>query len=456
MSRTITPDRLADLLEDLREDLDLEVKSWLDLESNNRDKATFAKAALALANHGGGVIVLGFREADGTMEEAPNRPATLDRYNQDAVNGIVEKYCDPSFHCSVRMEATSDGALFPIVMVPGGHRVPIRSRRAGPGGDVLDADVIYVRKPGPRSEPPRTGQEWEDLLSRCQWNRRDELLGSIRNLLVGIVQQDTAPKNEERLERWVSDCFGRWESLSKQLPEEVGPRFPHGYYSFAYEIVGDAREIAMAQLPDVIRSTGVRYTGWPPFWYPTRTGIVPYPMDGAVECWLGGDTEGDVSEREAGHSDFWRISPDGLAYLLRGYQEDSERVMTSRPEIEGPGSVLDVTIPVWRVGETLLQAQSLASGLFDGSATIRFTAMYTGLRGRSLVSLEGNRSMWTRPTSRQSQIVLRAHVESSMIGASLPEIVHKLLCPLYALFDFFELPMQLVVDELGRMRRRRR
>ena len=101
MPLEITSERLADLLVDLREDLDLEVKNWLDLKGDNNDKATFAKAALALANHGGGFIVLGFEETGEGMAEVANRPATLDRYNQDLVNGIVRNYCDPSFHCVI-------------------------------------------------------------------------------------------------------------------------------------------------------------------------------------------------------------------------------------------------------------------------------------------------------------------------------------------------------------------
>ncbi len=41
-----SPERLADLLIDPREDLDLEIKNWLDLRGDNDAKATFAKAAL--------------------------------------------------------------------------------------------------------------------------------------------------------------------------------------------------------------------------------------------------------------------------------------------------------------------------------------------------------------------------------------------------------------------------
>ena len=50
-------ERLADLLVDPREDLDFEAKNWLDLQGSNDDKATFAKAVLAISNHGGGFVV---------------------------------------------------------------------------------------------------------------------------------------------------------------------------------------------------------------------------------------------------------------------------------------------------------------------------------------------------------------------------------------------------------------
>ena len=64
MPQEITRERLAGLLIDPREDLDFEVKNWLNLQGSNEDKATFAKAVLALANHGGGFVALGLLETD--------------------------------------------------------------------------------------------------------------------------------------------------------------------------------------------------------------------------------------------------------------------------------------------------------------------------------------------------------------------------------------------------------
>ena len=452
MLSEITPERLADLLIDLREDLDLEVKNWLDLKGSNHDRATFAKSALALANHGGGFIVLGFEETGDGMVEAANRPATLERYNQDLINGILRKYCDPEFHCALYLVPDPKGAIFPLVKIPGGQLVPVRARRAGPHGKTVQQNAIYIRKPGPRSEPPRSGREWDYLLSRCLMNRRDELLGSIRALLTGVPPRVDPAADEESLAQWITASFDRWSELTDPLPADVGPRFPHGYHNFAYEIVGQAKQITLTQFPDVIRASVVRHTGWPPFWYPTRPEIEPYPVNGTVECWLGGDTQTPAERRDAAYSDFWRIAPTGRAYLLRGYQEDRGDLQWGDRRNLAPGTVFDVTLPIWRVGETLLQAERLATNLFEGPTTLRFAVEFTGLQGRSLVSMDGRINFENDRTSRQDSIRRQTHVESQNIGANLPEMVHTLLEPLYDLFGFFELSMQLVVDELIRMR----
>ena len=384
MSREISPDRLGDLLVDPREDLDLEAKNWLDLRGDNHDKATFAKAAIALANHGGGFILLGFEDGPEGLTEADNRPDAMTAYSQDVVNGIVDRYCEPSFHCEVRFEASPAGSVFPVVKVPGGHRVPVRAKRSGPGNEILGQNDIYLRKPGPRSEVPRSAQEWDELLSRCLENRRDELASLIRRVLAGLEPRPQPQDPDERLDRWAKKCFRRWSELVEHLPPEVGVRFPHGHYSFAYEVVGGAGNAALQELPDVLRASVVRHSGWPPFWYPTRRGIEPYPFDGAVECWLGGDDEG--GERDAAYADFWRIAPDALAYLIRGHQEDGSDIHRAGRRVE-PGTVFDVDLPVWRVGEALLHAARFGDKLLGRPATIRFVAHYTGLSGRSLVSL---------------------------------------------------------------------
>ncbi len=265
MAAKISRERLADLLVDPRESLDFEVKNWLDLQGSNEDKATFAKAVLAISNHGGGFIVLGLVEADEGIVEAEDRPATLDAYSQDLINGIVQNYCDPPFHCAVHIIPNPAGALFPVVVIPGGHRVPVRARRSGPNGNTVSNNAIYVRKPGPRSEAPQSAQDWDDLLSRCLRNRRDEMLDQIRDLISGAVPQIEQAAEPERLDKWIESGFSRWTELTEALPANVGPRLPHGSYCFAYELIGERRQIEPARIPELLKASVVRHTGWPPF-----------------------------------------------------------------------------------------------------------------------------------------------------------------------------------------------
>lgn len=155
------------LLVDPHESLAVEIKGWLDL-SNDEDKANLACAMIAIANSGGGHIILGFSENRGAWTPAGSRPNDLDRYTQDIINGIVTRYAEPPFHCDVR-HATNpkDGLPYPVIVVPGDHRFEIHAKRDGPNQRHLKQYDVYIRKPGPRSEPPRTPQEWTDLRERC-------------------------------------------------------------------------------------------------------------------------------------------------------------------------------------------------------------------------------------------------------------------------------------------------
>src|SRR5580704_9030084 len=91
--------RLQDLLAYPREELDVELKGWLD-PNDLGHKADLAKALIALTNHGGGHVVIGFREA-GQWEPDPSRPQNLDSFSQDLINGIVAGYAEPGFHCQL-------------------------------------------------------------------------------------------------------------------------------------------------------------------------------------------------------------------------------------------------------------------------------------------------------------------------------------------------------------------
>jgi hypothetical protein len=331
---------------------------------------------------------------------------------------------------------------FPIIVVPGGHKVPIKAKRSGPNGQVIQQHTCYIRRPGPQSEPPQTAQEWDTFLARCLSNRRDELLDSFRLIMEGGASTAPVETEVDRVTKWFEASKARWKELAERLPDGHPARLEHGYYAVAFEAVGDFEPRSGGRLLEALRAGVVRHSGWPPFWVPTRKGIEPRIYEGNVECWLGPNSK----IQEPHHSDFWRASPQGQFFLIRGYQEDGE-IKGSRP-----GKLFDITLPTWRLGEILLYAASMARQLGAPQAKIILIAEWTGLHGRELTHLSGTRLLFEGHLSHQDRYRTSLAVQADQIGDMLPELVHRVLHPLYELFDFFQLPMTLVTEELAQMR----
>lgn len=342
MSRSRWHKNIDVLLRSPTESLGVEIKDWLDL-TNRVDQANLAKAIIALANHGGGVILIGLAEgADGYVPSA-RRPADLSSYSTDAINSVVRRFAEPPFHCDIYIATHPDsGQPHPAIIVPGGHEVPIRSKRAAPDGKTIRQNMYYVRRPGPASEPPQSGQEWSDLLRRCIVNAKTELLDQLQLIFARGGAAPNQLDDRSKLDQWYEECLQQWHNVTAELDEDAGARFPYGFYSVAYIFSGVHNRFQKTELRDALRQGGVRYTGWPPFSANSALGE-PYPFGDGIECWFGKGQSGS----EPTYADYWRVSSDGMFFLMRGYQEDG------RPR-EAPGTGFDLTLPTWRLGEMLL------------------------------------------------------------------------------------------------------
>lgn len=442
---------LDDLINEPREGLDVEVKEWLDLNDHDH-RAMLAKEIIALANHGGGYIVIGFEELlDGTFKPAQPRPATLEAWSQDAVQSIVAKYIDPAIQCRVLPRTSSgSGESHPLIIVPGGHRVPVRAKAGAPDGKKLVPHRIYIRRPGPASEEPKTAEEWDRFFERCLQNRQAELLDAMRSIMAGVIPTaaPATPTRLDQLSAFKAQAIARWEARTAPLPQGAPPRFSHGYYDLVLAIDGEFGRTSLTALRDVISSSVRNHSGWPPFLTLRRPPFEPTPADGAVECWIGPDTDGSYDKPS--HHDFWRVSPDGLLFTRRGYQEDGG--------FEGmeAGKFLDITTPTWRLGEAVMEACYIARALNAAEASLICHGRWTGLAGRRLASY-GNprRMMFGDYSSTQENYEATETVLLSALPSALPELVFAILSPLYELFDFFQLPKRLVEEELALLLRQR-
>ena len=441
---------LRPLITEPREDLAYEYKYWLDLTSkDHRDKAKLAKAAIALANHGGGFIVIGFEDQGQTLESQP-RPEKIPEITQDSVNEAIRRYAAPEFPCEVYKVPHPDTGVSHTVVAVLGNTVPVMSKQ---GYRYKDKEVIaknsyYIRKPGPRSEQPQTAEEWRTLLNRCVRANQDEMLEAIRSIVTGRVEtQDSIPNALDDLRDYCTSARDRWKDLVLDEPDNSPVRFPHGYYEMAFSLVGATPANNLDELKNRLRDAGrIDWSGWPPFLYTLSQ--APYPHEDFVESWLGQPDHNGRRHRESYQHDFWRASLDGKLYTIRGYREDDER------DNNPPGRIFHTTLPIWRIGEGLLFASRFAE-TFAEVDKIAVYCRFTGLKGRHLAITRFNTPCSTNDSSSTDKVILKEQFTQQQVQDNLAEVLHSFLQPLYEKFNFFRLSSDYVSEELQHLRSRR-
>jgi len=442
-----SPRRLESLTRNPREDLEVELKDWLDLDQGEH-KADLAKAILALGNHGGGYVLIGYDDA--TRRPVPSPASAMSGYDQDTINGIVRRYADPQIHVQVERAPDANGDDHPVVLIPGGHSVPVRCKRSGPGGAHVRQHAIYIRRPGPTSEEPQTAQEWQELIRRCVLNDRDNLLEQVSSILQPLsatTGTEGAPV-PDRHRDWLESNQERFLELNEQSFGGIdrGP-FALGYWRAAYTITPEISGLSLPFFHNELRRVVGNETSWPVGIFFERDDARPRPHEGCVELWLA------EAMRDPAVSDYWRACPDGSFVLFRGHQEDS----TDWEGERNPGEQLNFLLPIWRVGEVLLHGYRFASRFAGEGASMRVTMMWTGLDGRTLGNSQP--TIYSTPHGRRSQqdrVIASVEIEDALsIDANLYNLVDELTRPLYEIFDFFRVPQQTLVAELDEMRYRR-
>lgn len=436
---------LASFVEMPREDLGVEYKSWLNLKEKHA-QATLVKATIAIANHGGGFIVLGFEESGNNkiLASIP-KPVECADITQDDINSVIQKFVTSDFHCEVHFVSHQEtGVKHPIIRVPGGQKEPVMSKRDGEG---LLKHRCYIRKPGPKSEEPKTSEEWRELLNRCVRANREDMLDAIRTIISGeATSTQTVPDARKDLKDFCDSAFSRWQELIKDLPEQAPQRCPHGFYEMGFALQGansvDSLETLNQRLAVARR---IKMTGWTPFLEVSPPQWTPYPYNQEIiEAWLGKPDRSRFIQ-ESAFSNFWRVSCDGKLYTLTGYQEDQWRELM-------PGECMDINMPVWQVGEAAYFVERFCAE-FPEVENVSIYLKFFGLNGRKLISIDGRRFMTTERISRTPEVKLETSVSVSQLRNNMIEVIYKLLKPLYETFQFFPLSSTLVDEELSKLRK---
>jgi transcriptional regulator with XRE-family HTH domain len=262
---------------------------------------------------------------------------------------------------------------------------------------------------------------------------------------VGMIVLPGAP---DSFPAFVHAARKRWEELVAPLPADHPSRQPLGHVEYAYALEGLDVDLTLSRLRDVF-SRLPKTSGWTPFWVPTRDELKPVIRDGLIECWLG-RPDTDRAFNDAAHSDFWQVTGELNAFLQRGYQEDGS-------SNQDPGTIFDLTLPIWRTAEVLLHASHLVQALEgDPGTVIRYTARYTGLEGRELLPWAAPRlrhSLHERYQSRSGRVDLAIATTPRALIQDLESVVGDCVAPLYERFDGFEVTPDFVSAQIAELRR---
>jgi transcriptional regulator with XRE-family HTH domain len=365
------------------------------------------------------------------------------------------------------MEREIRDSDFVVVVCTPGYRTKSETRVGGVGyeGGIMTAEVftsqnhrkfipVLARGTWDESSPSwLKGKYYIDLtLPSRREAQYHELLSTILN-----IRDKPPPLGRRRagdtplasaLEHSITDCQAafvaasqaRWVILTGNLDSSAPERCPRGRYELDYALAGDLQKPNLADLFDILGQSFTRGPGSSLlFQIPRQPELQPAPVGDCIECWLNMQAVARPY-RDSAYCDFWRASPEGRMFLLRGYIEDSARRLAdfaNRRIPEGrtiePGTTFDLDHTIWSVGECFVHAAKVASLLAPGRGDVRvhLQAQWYGLAGRRLASIGGNRDLFGNYVCRQDEYAAATIVEVSRIEDNLPEIVWHLIVPLY-------------------------
>lgn len=366
------------------EDLDVEFKRSLPL-NENIGKAKLAKEICALANHGGGWIVLG-REDDGSYPET--LPEEIAGVDQDQINQIAAAYLQPSPHCTVNMQNPNSVEFpVPVIWVPSCGTSPVCGKKNGPNDERgrtqgVAKGVHYIRKAGPVSAPIESPDEWQDVIRRCVLSDKASLLGALSTM---IEQPRQASESEEQniFDVDFEHTVEKWKDEAQDFPYEVD--LANCFIAYGFQLI-DAEPVTTDQLTECLRHRSHNPQGGYAFFEngynsPYR----PFVMEVANHDGL----EVHVNTADFDHRAIWRLSECLSGTEVISFWEDTAWIKDA---------VEDRSTLKWERGQHIWIAQQIAyansflatvkhiADYFNFTGDIRIRVLFSGLSGRNLRS----------------------------------------------------------------------
>lgn len=454
--------KVKSLVERPSESLAVEIKTWFDLASSE-GKAKIVRSVLALRNHDGGYVVIGFDDKSmlPDLDRAPRDVRAA--FHPDSIHEIVARFASDPFEVAIEF-VERDGNLFPVIVVPSGVRTPVAAKSDLKDGDnrLVSVGDVFVRTLNTNRRPSSAKINWNDwsaLMDRCFNNREADIGRFFRRHLTGLTAERVgafisafadvhaaSPGGVKEMQSLLDTGRARFDSRVAERRLTL-PRT--GFWEVAMIIRGPVPEQSRPTFMQLVGVTNPEYSGWP-IWLDSSYFAEPADRPRVFERgW-----EALVALPNGRHTDFVQFDPQGQFYHLRALFDDLSLTNHS-PD---PGTALDIALPIMDSTEAIAVGIAFAKAMdcAEDDCTLEFAFRWTGLKDRELTSwLYLERYISPGRKAFQDQITLTQSVPLSTPLSAIGGIVAAMLAPLYELFNGFSLGSQVFEDLAGQLLARR-
>jgi len=384
-------EQIEQLVERPSESLVVEIKAWIS-PAEPSGRAKIIKAVLALRNHDGGFLIIGFN--DKTLEpECDNVPDDVRAaFHTDVIQSLITKHSSDPFEIAVEF-VSRGGLVHPVIVVPSGVRTPVAVKADLKNGAdfLIKADDVYVRTLIANNRVSSARAKWKDwgnLVEICFNNREADIGRFLRRHLTGANENGlkefaSALQNVDTIKHRLVKLLNYGSNRFREVTKERDVELPtHGSWEVALVIDGQLpKSSGMEQFADVLNANNPSFTGWP-MWLDSKSFYHqldrPYVHNGAWEALII-----SLGETNFKHIDFMLKDPAGHFYSYRALEDDIS-IMDRAPT---PRTCLDAFLPMIRVAEAIAVGQAFATGLECNNQTkLEFSFRWSGLKGRQLTS----------------------------------------------------------------------
>jgi Putative DNA-binding domain len=380
--------RLREVLRQGYEDRDLDYKAPMAWNEKDRKACCeIVKDILALANTHGGVLVIGVEEplAGGAYRYTGLTEEQLRSWETTRVNQFVQTYADPPINTTLhRLE--DNGKWYVVIGVPVFSHVPHFCRQDFP--PALQRFTLYVRTANNASAPISSAADFNMVIEQAVRTRSDQLLESMRSILVGASVGPTV-SNEQRFQEQLFEVEQHAPELSADWPAFHAFR-DAAWWPARY----DPERFSLDELQEAVAQAHVLYRGWPFLYFRPGMDELSVLPDGL-----------EATVRFTGYAprytfDHWQVRQSGLFYQRVLAAEDG---VTAKPA--GRWIWFDeLTIYVAEAIDCLSRLYE-ALGITDEAVTFRVRMVDTQGRTveRSSPSLGGTLATYTCPLPELSR-----------------------------------------------------